>query len=277
MALKSLKPVTSSTRGVVLIDRSTLWKGRPIKALTSGEKSTGGRNAHGRITSRHRGGGCKTLYRLVDFSRSKRDCSAVVERLEYDPNRTAFIALIRYEDGGRAYILAPQRLNVGDSVEASEKADIKVGNCLPLARIPVGTVVHNVELKPLKGGQIARSAGTYAQIVGRDAGNIIVRLSSGETRIIPGQCWATIGAVSNPDQKNIRLGKAGRNRWRGLRPSVRGSAMNPVDHPHGGGEGKTKSGRHPVTPWGVPTKGYKTRRKAKPSDKFIVTHRKRGR
>jgi large subunit ribosomal protein L2 len=214
------------------------------------------------------------LYRFVDFTRSKRDCRALVERIEYDPNRTAFIALIRYEDAKLSYILAPQRLNVGDWVVASEKADIKVGNSLPLARIPVGTIVHNIELKPLKGGQIARSAGVYAQIVGRDVGNVIVRLSSGETRIVPGQCWATIGAVSNPDQKNICLGKAGRNRWRGVRPSVRGSAMNPVDHPHGGGEGKSKSGRHPVSPWGVPTKGYKTRRKSKPSDKFIITRRK---
>ncbi|MDR0406912.1 MAG: 50S ribosomal protein L2 [Holosporales bacterium] len=274
MALRSLKPVTSSTRGVVLVDHSSLWKGRPIKSLTVGKKSTGGRNAHGHITTRHHGGGCKMLYRFVDFTRSKRDCRALVERIEYDPNRTAFIALIRYEDAKLSYILAPQRLNVGDWVVASEKADIKVGNSLPLARIPVGTIVHNIELKPLKGGQIARSAGVYAQIVGRDVGNVIVRLSSGETRIVPGQCWATIGAVSNPDQKNICLGKAGRNRWRGVRPSVRGSAMNPVDHPHGGGEGKSKSGRHPVSPWGVPTKGYKTRRKSKPSDKFIITRRK---
>jgi large subunit ribosomal protein L2 len=263
-------------RGVVLVDRSALWKGRPVKTLTRGKKSSGGRNVHGRITQRHRGGGSKKLYRLIDFARARHQGIAVVERIEYDPNRTAFIALIRYESGGLSYILAPQRLNVGDKVESSESADIKVGNCLPLMRIPVGTVIHNIEVKPLKGGQIARSAGTSAQIVGRDVNGIIVRLSSGEVRIVPGACWATIGAVSNPDQKNIRLGKAGRNRWKGVRPSVRGSAMNPVDHPHGGGEGKTKSGRHPVTPWGVPTKGYKTRRKSKPSDRFVIARRKRG-
>jgi large subunit ribosomal protein L2 len=277
MPLKALNPVTSSMRGVVLVDRSSLWKGRPVKTLTVGKRAKGGRNAHGHITQRHRGGGSRKLYRLIDFARSRHQGVAVVERLEYDPNRTAFIALIRYENDTLSYILAPQHLNVGEKVESSEEADIKVGNCLPLSRIPVGTVIHNVEMKPLKGGQLARSAGTSVQIVGRDVGGVIVRLSSGEVRLVPGACWATIGVVSNPDQKNVRLGKAGRNRWRGIRPSVRGSAMNPVDHPHGGGEGKTKSGRHPVTPWGIPTKGYKTRRKFKMSDRLIITRRKQRR
>ncbi|MDR1475226.1 MAG: 50S ribosomal protein L2 [Holosporales bacterium] len=275
MALKTLNPVTSASRGVVLIDRSSLWTGRPLKALTCGKKSSGGRNARGRITSRHKGGGHKKLYRFIDFARNKTKVPAVVERIEYDPNRTSFIALIKYEDGEFSYIVAPQNLKTGDVVESGEEVGIKIGNCLFLRSIPVGTVVHNVELKIGKGGQIARSAGTSAQIVGRDSGKIVLRLSSGETRIVSGDCRATIGAVSNPDQKNINLGKAGRNRWLGVRPSVRGVAMNPVDHPHGGGEGKTKGGRHPVTPWGIPTKGYKTRRKTKPSDRFILSGRKK--
>jgi len=275
MALKSYKPVTPGTRGMVLVDHSSLWKGRPYKGLVCGKSSTGGRNAHGHITSWHRGGGHKKLYRFIDFVRNKFDVEAVVERIEYDPNRTAFIALIKYKDGEYSYIIAPQKLSVGDVVVSADKTDVKVGNCMKMINIPVGTVVHNIEFRVGKGAQFARAAGTYGQIVGRDSGKVIVKLSSGEVRLINGECRATIGAVSNPDQKNIVLGKAGRSRWLGWRPFNRGSAMNPVDHPHGGGEGKTKSGRQPVTPWGKPTKGYKTRRKAKPSDKFILTRRKK--
>ena len=275
MALKAHKPVTPGTRGLVLVDRSSLWKGRPYKGLVFGKSSTGGRNVHGHITAWHRGGGHKKLYRFVDFARSKVDVEATVERLEYDPNRTAFIALLKYTDGEFAYIIAPQRLSVGDKVISSDKTDVKVGNCMKMINIPIGTVIHNIELKVGKGAQFARSAGSYGQIVGRDSGKVIVKLSSGEVRLINGECRATIGAVSNQDQKNIDLGKAGRSRWMGRRPVNRGSAMNPIDHPHGGGEGKTKSGRQPVTPWGKPTKGYKTRRKAKPSDKLILTRRKK--
>lgn len=275
MALKAYKPVAPGSRGLVLVDHSSLWKGRPHKGLVCGKSATGGRNAHGHITSWHRCGGHKKLYRFIDFQRNKVDVEAVVERLEYDPNRTAFIALIRYKDGEYSYIIAPQKLAVGDVVVSSAKTDVKVGNCMKMINIPVGTVVHNIEFRIGKGAQFARSAGTYGQVVGRDSGKVIVKLSSGETRLISGECRATIGAVSNPDQKNIVLGKAGRSRWLGWRPFNRGSAMNPVDHPHGGGEGKTKSGRQPVTPWGKPTKGYKTRRKAKPSDKFILTRRKK--
>lgn len=275
MALKAYKPVTPGTRGLVLVDKSSLWKGRPYKGLVAGKSSTGGRNAHGHTTSWHRGGGHKKLYRFVDFARNKDDIYATVERIEYDPNRTAFIALIKYSDGEYSYILAPQRLAVGDKVISGNKTEIKIGNSMRLINIPIGTVIHNVEVKPKKGGQIARSGGNYCQVVGRDSGNVIIKLSSGEVRLINGECRATVGAVSNPDQKNVNYGKAGRSRWLGRRPVNRGSAMNPIDHPHGGGEGKTKSGRHPVTPWGKPTKGYKTRRKAKPSDKFILTRRKK--
>jgi large subunit ribosomal protein L2 len=275
MALKAYKSITPGTRGLVLIDRSSLWKGKPQKGLVFGKSMTGGRNAHGHITAWHRGGGHKKLYRFIDFKRNKVDVEAVVERLEYDPNRTAFIALIKYTDGELAYIIAPQKLSIGDRVISSEKADIKVGNCMKMINITVGTIVHNIEFRLGKGAQFARSAGTYGQIVGRDSGKVLVKLSSGEVRLINGECRATVGAVSNLDQKNINLGKAGRSRWMGRRPVNRGSAMNPIDHPHGGGEGKTKSGRQPVTPWGKPTKGYKTRRKAKPSDKFILTRRKK--
>lgn len=275
MALKAYKPVTPGTRGLILIDKSSLWSGRPHKALVSGKSKTGGRNFQGRITAWHRGGGHKKLYRFIDFIRNKIDIEAVVERIEYDPNRTAFIALIKYSDGEYSYIIAPQRLSIGDKIISSDKADVKIGNCMKMINIPVGTVINNIEIKLGKGGQYARSAGTYGQIVGRDSGKVIVKLSSGEVRLINGECHATIGAVSNQDQKNVNLGKAGRSRWMGWRPTNRGSAMNPVDHPHGGGEGKTKSGRHPVTPWGKPTKGYKTRKKAKPSDKFILTKRKK--
>jgi large subunit ribosomal protein L2 len=272
MALKTFKPITPGLRQLVLVDRSALYKGKPVKTLTEGKSSTGGRNNLGRVTSRFRGGGHKKSYRLVDFKRRKTDVAATVERIEYDPNRSAFIALIKYADGELSYILAPQRLGVGDSVISAESADVKPGNCMPVANIPVGTIVHNVELKIGKGGAIARSAGTYAQIVGRDEGYVIVRLNSGEQRLVHGRCVASIGAVSNPDHMNVAIGKAGRNRWMGWRPHNRGVAMNPVDHPHGGGEGRTSGGRHPVTPWGFPTKGKKTRSN-KRTDKMIVSSR----
>ncbi|WP_308916875.1 50S ribosomal protein L2 [Jannaschia sp. LMIT008] len=273
MALKSYKPTTPGQRGLVLIDRSELFKGRPVKTLTEGLTKKAGRNNTGRITMRRRGGGAKRLYRIVDFKRTRRDSSAVVERIEYDPNRTAFIALVRYEDGERSYILAPQRLAIGDQVVASERADIKPGNAMPFQGMPIGTIVHNVELKPGKGGQIARAAGTYAQFVGRDGGYAQLRLSSGELRLVRQECMATVGAVSNPDNSNQNLGKAGRSRHMGKRPSVRGVVMNPIDHPHGGGEGRTSGGRNPVTPWGVPTKGKRTRNKNKASSRLILRTR----
>ena len=272
MALKTFNPVTPSQRQLVIVDRSELHKGKPVKALTEGLRSSGGRNNTGRTTMRFRGGGHKRRYRVVDFKRTKDGLTATVERLEYDPNRTAFIALIRYEDGALSYILAPQRLKAGDKVVSGEKVDVKPGNTMPLRSIPIGTIVHNVEMKPGKGGQMARSAGTYVQLVGRDAGYALLRLSSGEVRMVRAECRATIGAVSNPDHQNINYGKAGRMRWLGHRPSVRGVAMNPIDHPHGGGEGRTSGGRHPVTPWGKPTKGKKTRRN-KATDKYIVRRR----
>ena len=272
MALKKFNPTTPGRRGLVLVNRAGLWKGKPVKALTEGLSKKGGRNNAGRITARRRGGGHKRLYRVIDFKRRKFDVPAKVLRLEYDPNRTAFIALLEYEDGELGYILAPQRLDVGDTVIAGDKVDIKPGNAMPLASIPVGTIVHNVEMKPGKGGQIARSAGTYVQLVGRDAGHALLRLGSGEARMVRAECMATIGAVSNSDQANIKLGKAGRKRWLGKRPSVRGVAMNPVDHPHGGGEGRTSGGRHPVTPWGRPTKGAKTRHNKK-TDRLIMRRR----
>ncbi len=279
MALKSYKPTTPGQRGLVLIDRSELWKGRPVKALTEGLTKNGGRNNTGRITMRRKGGGAKRLYRIVDFKRSKFDMQAVVARIEYDPNRTAFIALIQYEDGEQAYILAPQRLAVGDKIIAAAKADVKPGNAMPFSGMPIGTIVHNVEMKPGKGGQIARAAGTYAQFVGRDGGYAQIRLSSGELRLVRQECMATIGAVSNPDNSNQNLGKAGRNRHYGKRPAVRGVAMNPIDHPHGGGEGRTSGGRTPVTPWGKDTKGKKTRNRNKASSKLILRsrHAKKGR
>lgn len=272
MAMKNFKPTSPSRRQLVLVDKSDLWKGKPEKKLTEGKTKNGGRNNTGRITTRHQGGGHKQRYRIVDFKRQKTDVQATVERIEYDPNRTAYIALIKYKDGELAYILAPQRLKAGDKVMSGPKSDIKPGNALPLHKIPVGTVIHNVEMKIGKGGQIARSAGSYVQLVGRDGAYAIVRLGSGEMRLIHGSCYATVGAVSNPDQKNINLGKAGRNRWLGRRPTVRGVAMNPVDHPHGGGEGRTSGGRHPVSPWGVPTKGKKTRKNVK-TDKMIIRRR----
>jgi large subunit ribosomal protein L2 len=273
MALKTFNPITPSLRQLVIVDRSGLHKGKPVKSLTEGLHSKGGRNNLGRVTARFQGGGHKRSYRLVDFKRRKFDIEATVERLEYDPNRTAFIALIKYDDGELSYIIAPQRLAAGDKVISSTKgADVKPGNTMPLQSIPVGTIVHNVEMKPGKGGQIARSAGAYVQLVGRDQGMAILRLNSGEQRLVHGSCLATIGAVSNPDHGNTNDGKAGRSIWKGKRPHVRGVAMNPVDHPHGGGEGRTSGGRHPVTPWGKPTKGKRTRSN-KSTDKFIMRSR----
>ena len=275
MALKQFKPVTPSLRGTVLIDRSELHEGKPVKGLTVGKSHSGGRTNHGRTTSFFRGGGHKQSYRIVDFKRRKFDVAAVVERLEYDPNRSAFIALIKYADGELAYILAPQRIKAGDSVVAGLRVDIKPGNAMPLAAIPVGTIIHNIELKQGAGGKMARAAGTYGQLVGKDAGYAQVKLQSGELRVVRAECMATVGAVSNPDNMNQKLGKAGRNRWLGRRPHNRGVVMNPVDHPHGGGEGRTSGGRHPVTPWGKPTKGAKTRVN-KRTDKLIIRRASKG-
>ncbi len=272
MALKTYNPTSPGRRQLVLIDRSGLHKGKPVKALTEGKSSSGGRNNLGRRTARWRGGGAKKSYRIIDFKRRKWDMPATVERIEYDPNRTAFIALLTYKDGEQAYIIAPQRIEAGDTVIAGESVDIKPGNALPLKSIPAGTIIHNIEMKPMKGGQIARSAGSYAQLVGRGDGYAQVKLSSGEVRLIPEVCMATVGAVSNPDNMNVVIGKAGRNVHKGWRPHVRGVAMNPVDHPHGGGEGKTSGGRHPVTPWGKKTRGPKTR-KNKSTDRLIVRRR----
>jgi large subunit ribosomal protein L2 len=273
MALKQFNPVTPSLRGTVLVDKSELWKGKPVKQLTEGKSHSGGRNNHGRTTVRFRGGGHKQSYRYVDFKRrTKFNVPATVERLEYDPNRTAWIALLKYEDGELSYIIAPQRLKAGDTVIAGDRVDIKPGNAMPLASIPVGTIVHALEMKPGAGAKIARSAGTYCQLVGKDAGYAQVKLMSGEVRLLRAECLASIGAVSNPDNSNQQLGKAGRRRWMGFRPHNRGVVMNPVDHPHGGGEGRTSGGRHPVTPWGKPTKGYKTRTN-KRTDRLIVRRR----
>lgn len=276
MALKKYNPTTPSQRGLVRVDKSDLWKGNPLKQLTKGISKTGGRNNLGRITSRHIGGGHKKLYRLIDFKRNKFDVVATIERIEYDPNRTAYIALIKYEDGQMSYILAPAKLKQGDQIVSGYNVDIKIGNSLPLQNIPVGTVIHNVEMKPGKGGQIARSAGASVSLVGKDSGYAQIKLASGELRVVPLACMATIGTLSNADKKNTIIGKAGRNRWLGNRPHVRGVAMNPIDHPHGGGEGKTSGGRHPVTPWGKPTKGKKTR-KNKLTSKFIIKRRTKNR
>ena len=272
MALKSYRPITPSQRQLVLVDRSDLWKGKPIKSLTEGKPKTGGRNNVGRITARRIGGGHKQRYRVIDFKRRRFDVPAKVERLEYDPNRSAFLALIRYSDDEMAYILAPQRLSIGDTVMSGDRVDVKPGNSMPMRNIPVGTIIHNIEMKPGRGGQMARAAGAYAQLVGKDAGYALLRLGSGEQRMVRADCMATVGAVSNPDNKNIKLGKAGRKRWLGKRPSVRGVAMNPIDHPHGGGEGRTSGGRHPVTPWGKPTKGKRTRSNKK-TDRLIMRSR----
>lgn len=272
MALKTYKATTPSTRQLVNIDRSELWDGKPFKSLTEGKKRSGGRNNNGRITIFHRGGGHKQRYRIIDFKRRKINEAAEVLRIEYDPNRTSFIALVKYADGEHTYIIAPQRLKVGDVVQSGESADIKPGNALPLKNIPVGTIIHNIETKIGKGGQLVRSAGAYAQIAGRDGAQTIIKLTSGELRFINGQCYATIGAVSNPDHQNRNNGKAGRTRWLGIRPTVRGVAMNPIDHPHGGGEGRTSGGRHPCTPWGIATKGKKTRTNKRTS-KLIIRKR----
>ena len=272
MTLKTFKPTSPGLRQLIIVDRSELYKGEPEKTLTVGLRKTGGRDNFGHVTSRRIGGGHKRRLRVIDFKRNKFDCEATVERLEYDPNRTSFIALIKYEDGELAYILAPQRLKAGDKVISSQKADVKPGNAMPLKSMPVGTIVHNVELKSGKGGQLVRSAGCYAQLIGKDAGYAQLKLSSGELRIVREECLATVGAVSNPDNQNKSLGKAGRSRWMGIRPVTRGVAMNPVDHPHGGGEGRTSGGRHPVTPWGKPTKGAKTRSNKK-TDRFIMRSR----
>ena len=273
MALKKYNPTTPSQRQLVIVDRSALYKGKPVKSLTEGLSRKGGRNNTGRITAHRIGGGHKKTYRIVDFKRRKFDVEGTIERIEYDPNRTAYIALVTYTDGEQAYILAPQRIAVGDKVISSAGAvDVKPGNTMPLQFMPVGTIVHNIEMKPAKGGQVARSAGAYAQLVGRDNGMATLRLNSGEQRLVQGSCLATVGAVSNPDHLNINDGKAGRTRWRGKRPAVRGVAMNPVDHPHGGGEGRTSGGRHPVSPWGKPTKGKRTRSN-KSTDRFIMRSR----
>ena len=274
MGLKTFKPYTKSTRGTVIVDKSALWKGSPYKPLTRGQKSTGGRNNYGRITSRHKGGGAKHKYRVIDFYRKKKNMPASIERIEYDPNRTSYIALIKYEDNERSYIICPQGLKVVDKVISGENVEIKIGNSLKLKDIPPGTVIHNVELIPNNGGKLARSAGSSVTLSGLDEEYAIMKLSSGETRKVSSNCGATIGSVSNPDQKNIKIGKAGRNRWKGKRPQSRGVAMNPVDHPHGGGEGKTSGGRSPVSPWGQSAKGLKTRR-PKRSDKYIINRRKK--
>ena len=278
MPLKSYKPTTPGQRDLVLVDRSELWSGRPEKSLSFGLNKKGGRNNSGRITMRRKGGGAKRLYRLIDFKRNKLDIKGTVERIEYDPNRTAFIALVKYEDGEKSYILAPQRIKVSDTIISSSSSDIKPGNAMPFTGMPIGTIVHNVELKRGKGGQIARAAGSYAQFVGRDGNYAQLRLSSGEMRLVRQECMATVGAVSNPDNSDQNFGKAGRNRNKGIRPSVRGVVMNPIDHPHGGGEGRTSGGRHPVTPWGKPTKGARTRTN-KSTDKYILRsrHNRKGR
>ncbi len=274
MALKKYNPITPGQRQLVQIDRKQLHKGGPEKSLTGGKTKTGGRNNKGRLTSKNIGGGHKQRYRVIDWKRDKWDVEGTVERLEYDPNRTAFIALVSYTDGEKRYILAPQRLAAGDKVYAGERVDVKPGNAMPLKNMPVGTIIHNIEMKPGKGSQMIRAAGAFAQLVGRDQGYAQVRLTSGELRVVRSECMASVGAVSNPDHMNTNMGKAGRKRWKGVRPHVRGVVMNPVDHPHGGGEGRTSGGRNPVTPKGTPTKGYKTRQRGKPSDKYIIRRRK---
>ncbi len=272
MALTVHKPTSPGNRGKVTVKRTGLYKGRPEASLTEKKSKTGGRNNYGRITTRHRGGGHKQKYRIIDFKRNKDDIAAKVERIEYDPNRSAYIALLHYADGEKRYIIAPKDLEPGMQVMSGTSVAIKVGNALPLDNIPVGTVVHNVEMKPGKGGQIARAAGTSARLVAKEGVYATLRLRSGEMRKIPAKCRATLGTVSKSEHNLEKIGKAGATRWRGIRPTVRGVAMNPVDHPHGGGEGRTSGGRHPVSPWGLPTKGHKTR-KNKRTDKFIVRRR----
>ena len=274
MTLKNFKPTTPSQRGTILVDKSNLWKGKPVKSLVTKLISTGGRNNAGRITSRRMGGGAKRKYRVIDFKRNKTGIEGEVIRIEYDPNRTAFISLIKYRDGEYRYILAPQNLSVGNKIISDEKAEINEGNCLPIKNIPVGTYIHNIELKPGSGGQLSRSAGTFAQIISKDITFSQIRLSSREIRLINNNCLATIGVMSNSDNQNIKFGKAGRKRNLGFRPKVRGVVMNPIDHPHGGGEGRTSGGRHPVTPWGKSTKGKKTRNN-KRTQVFILKRRKK--
>jgi large subunit ribosomal protein L2 len=276
MAVKRHKPTSPGRRFATWSDRAEVTKSEPEKSLTEGLTKSGGRNTHGRITSRHRGGGAKRLYRKIDFKRQKDGVPARVAAIEYDPNRTAYIALINYADGDKRYILAPNRLRVGMTVESGERADITVGNALPLRSIPTGTTVHNVELTPGRGGQMGRSAGTAIQLVAKEGNRATLRLPSGEMRMVPIDCRATVGSIGNAEHQNITIGKAGRSRHKGIRPQTRGTAMNPVDHPHGGGEGSTTAGRHPVTPWGVPTLGYPTRKKNKQSDRMIVRRRRRG-
>ncbi len=276
MALKSFKPYTKSTRGTILIDRTGLWRGKPYKSLTSVKNASKGRNNFGRITSRNHGGGHKQKYRQIDFYRRKFDSFAEVERIEYDPNRTCYIMLVKFEDNQKFYYLAPQGIKIGDKIKNGSNAEIKVGNCLPLQDIPVGIDIHNVELQPGAGGKIARSAGTSVTISGIDGNYSLIKMTSGEVRKIDSRSMATIGVLSNPDKKNIKIGKAGRSRWLGRRPHTRGVVMNPVDHPHGGGEGKSAGGRHPVSPQGQLAKGLKTRDN-KRTEKFIVRRRKKKR
>ena len=276
MAIRKPKPTSPGRRFVTYPDFAEITRDRPEKSLTEGLKKSGGRNSNGRKTSRHRGGGAKRLYRQIDFKRRKDGIPARVAQIEYDPNRSAYIALIHYVDGEKRYILAPARLRVGAMVQSGPDADIRVGNCLPLANMPAGTVVHNVELTPGRGGQLGRSAGTSIQLLAKDGDRATLRLPSGEMRLVRAECRATVGTIGNADHQNVKNGKAGRKRHMGVRPQTRGTAMNPVDHPHGGGEGSTTAGRHPVTPWGVPTLGYRTRKKGKDSDRYIVRGRRRG-
>ena len=277
MAIKKHKPTTPGRRFATWSDRAEVTRRAPEKSLVEGLSKSGGRNVHGRITSRHRGGGAKRRYRKIDFKRRKDGVPAKVASIEYDPNRTSYIALLHYADGEKRYILAPQRLRVGATVMSGQEADIAVGHCLPLRNIPTGTVVHNVELTPGRGGQMGRSAGAAIQLVAKEGERATLRLPSGEMRMVSVDCRATVGAIGNVEHQNIDIGKAGRNRHKGIRPQTRGTAMNPVDHPHGGGEGSTTPGRHPVTPWGVPTLGYPTRKKNKPSDRYIVRRRRKKR
>ena len=276
MPIKKPKPTSPGQRFATYPDFAEVTKTKPEKRLTEGLKKSGGRNANGRKTARHRGGGAKRLYRRIDFKRRKDDISARVAAIEYDPNRSAYIALLHYADGEKRYILAPSRLRVGMNVMSGDQAEVGVGNALPLARMPVGTTVHNVELQPGRGGQMGRSAGTAIQVMAKEGGMATLRLPSGEMRLVQAQCRATVGTIGNADHQNVKVGKAGRKRHLGVRPQTRGTAMNPVDHPHGGGEGSTTPGRHPVTPWGVPTLGYRTRSKNKQSDRYIVRGRRRG-
>jgi large subunit ribosomal protein L2 len=276
MPIRKPKPTSPGRRFVTYADFAEVTRSKPEKSLTEGLTKSGGRNAHGRKTSRHRGGGAKRLYRTIDFKRRKDGVPAKVAHIEYDPNRSAYIALLHYADGEKRYILAPLRLRVGATVQSGPGADIRVGNSLPLASMPAGTVVHNVELTPGRGGQLARAAGASVQLLAKEGDYVTLRLPSGEMRMVRAECRATVGTIGNSDHQNVKIGKAGRKRHMGVRPQTRGTAMNPVDHPHGGGEGSTTAGRHPVTPWGVPTLGYRTRKKRKASDRYIVRGRRRG-